>query len=116
LIDGTEKAARRVVLRRAELARAAIDRPQRRDRSRDRGGGEAVSGELVHVALQTWQVDLAQPLMPERGQHALTQVLLVAPNRRRLIGLARAVAHDPGARRCEPIVSGLLERRAAIRA
>jgi hypothetical protein len=43
-----------------------------------------VSGEPVNEPLELWQPDLSQMLVPELGQQALAEVLLVAADRARL--------------------------------
>jgi hypothetical protein len=83
------------VPRLAKLHRTAVDRPQRRDRGRDRRRGQAVGGEPIDQPLDLWQVDLAQPLMPQGRQDPAVEVLAIAPDRARLVQASGAVADDP---------------------
>jgi hypothetical protein len=104
----------RVRVHLAELTGTPVDRLQRGDRVRDRGGGQSIGGQPVHEPLQLRQRDLAQSLVAERVQDTESEVAFVAADRGRLVHVARAVAHDPGASGGQPVVGGLAQCRAAV--
>ena len=99
----------------AEPGQPTVDRSQRHERVADRRCVE-LGAEIFGEPVQVGQAYLGGLSLAEPRQYPQPQRLLIAPERRGLVRLARAVADRSGARALEPFFGVLGQRRLGRRA